>query len=150
MIEYEINGTVVQPRDIVRFSMPGNGLLRDKALVLNAALILQASADRFVNVPLPAGTLTNEGQEIGDVEAKAIVEGFDAAREAGATAFLQSMKFERTTLNAADLQLVESVAAMDTRVARVCNTPVSMVGASPSAVLMHSFTPTWARRSLSS
>ena len=132
VLEYNINGTVVQARDIIRFTMPGQGLLRDEAAVLAAALTLQRSADRYVNVPLPAGVLTNEGQEIGDEDAKKIVADFDTARESGSTAFLQSMTFERTAINAADLQLVESMAAMDTRLARACNVPVSTVGASPS------------------
>jgi phage portal protein BeeE len=42
------------------------------------------------------------------------------------------MRYERTALNAADLQLVEALAVMDTRLARAMNVPVSMVGASPT------------------
>ena len=104
----------------------------DGAPIILAGLTLLAAADRFANVPLPAGVLTNTGQEIGPDDAAAIVQDFDAARETGSTAFLQSMTYERTQLNAADLQLVESVAAMDTRLARLMNVPVSMVAASPT------------------
>jgi phage portal protein BeeE len=117
---------------VIRFGAAHNGILIDGAPIILAALQLQTSADRFANVPLPAGVLTNTGQEIGEDDAAAIVTAFDTARESGATAFLQSMTYERTQLNAADLQLVESVAAMDTRLARLLNVPVSMVAASPT------------------
>ena len=132
VIEYAVSGVTIPARDIIRFKVPGAGLLRDEAKILLAALTLQAAADRFVNVPLPAGVLTNTGQEIGDADALKIVQGFDSARETGATAFLQSMTYERTQLNAQDLALTEAVAAMDTRLARACNVPVVSVAASPS------------------
>jgi phage portal protein BeeE len=125
IIEYSIAG-------VIHFSMPSLGVLRDSAALLLDSLTLAAAASRFTSVPLPAGVLYNEGQEVGEDDAKAIVAGFDAAREAGETAFLQSMRYERTALNAADLQLVEALAVMDTRLARAMNVPVSMVGASPT------------------
>jgi hypothetical protein len=132
-IDYvSIGGVEVPPDDVIRFGAAHNGILIDGAPIILAALQLQTSADRFANVPLPAGVLTNTGQEIGEDDAAAIVTAFDTARESGATAFLQSMTYERTQLNAADLQLVESVAAMDTRLARLLNVPVSMVAASPT------------------
>ena len=130
--EISVSGSEIAPRDLIRIQFPSNGVLRDGAAIILSAIQLQAAADRFANVPLPAGVLTNTGQEIGEKDAKVIVEAFDSAREAGATAFLQSMSYERTQLNAADLQLVESMASMDTRLARMMNVPVSMVGASPS------------------
>lgn len=127
-----VGGGEVAPDDVIRIATPGNGILYDGAAIILAALELQRSADRFTNIPLPGGVLTNTGQEIGPTDAAAIVTEFDAARESGATAFLQSMTYERTQLNAADLQLVESMAAMDTRLARLINVPVSMVAASPT------------------
>jgi hypothetical protein len=132
IVEISVSGTAIPPSDLIRIQFPSNGVLRDGAAIILSAIQLQASADRFANVPLPAGVLTNTGQEIGTKDAKDIVDAFDAARETGATAFLQSMTFERTALNAADLQLVESMASMDTRLSRLMNVPVSMVGASPS------------------
>lgn len=130
--EITIGGVAVPPDDVIRFEVPHNGILIDGAPIILAALTLVAAADRFANVPLPAGVLTNTGQEVGPKDAAAIVADFDQAREAGATAFLQNATYERTQLNAADLQLVESVAAMDTRLSRLMNVPVSMVAASPT------------------
>lgn len=133
VVDYQVGGSTVQARDVIRFQVPGLGLLRDSALILLAALELERAAARSSNIPIPAGVLTNDsGQEIGDVEAKKIVEQFDAARESGATAYLQGMVYERTQINSADLQLVEALAASDTRLARACNVPVACVAASPS------------------
>jgi hypothetical protein len=132
VIEYSIAGIPVPPRDVIRFSMPGLGVLRESAALLVDSLTLAAAASRHTTVALPAGVLYNEGQEIGPADAAVIVKDFDAARLEGQTAFLQSMRYERTALNAADLQLVEALAVMDTRLARAMNVPVSIVGASPT------------------
>ena len=132
VIEYTVGGVVVSPRDIIHFAMPGFGVLRESASVILDAITVQAAASRFTTVPLPAGVLTNTGMEVGPKDAGKIVADFDAARLRGETAFLQSMTYDRTSFNAADLQLVEALAAMDTRLARVMNVPVSVVAASPS------------------
>jgi phage portal protein BeeE len=132
VLEYSISGVPIPPRDVIHFSMPGWGVLRDSAALLIDSLTLAAAATRHTTVALPAGVLYNEGQEIGPKDAAQIVSDFDAAREGGATAFLQSMKYERTALNAADLQLTEALAVMDSRLARAMNVPVSIVGASPT------------------
>jgi hypothetical protein len=130
--EYLVGGVSVSPEDVLRFWMPGLGVLRDSAGVLLDALTLQAAATRSATIPVPPGVLYNEGAEVGDKDAKAIVEGFDAARVTGATAFLQSMRYERVATDAADLQLVEALASKDTELARVMNVPVASVGASPT------------------
>ena len=130
--EYAVGGVPVQPRDIIRFTMPGLGVLRDSAAVLLDALTLGAAASRHATIPLPAGVLTNTGQEVGGSDAKQIVAEFDAARLRGETAFLQSMTYERTAFSAADLMLIDALAAMDARLARVMNVPVALVSASPT------------------
>jgi hypothetical protein len=129
---YTVGGVAVLPAGMIRFKAPGRGILRDGARILLDALELQAAAQRFASVPLPAGVLTNTGQEIGDDDARTVVSEFDAARARGSTAFLQSMTYERTAFNSADLQLVEAQAVSDTRVARLMNTPIASVGASPT------------------
>ena len=127
-----IGSSTVAKEDLIRIGGPHDGILRERSAVILQALELQDSADRFATIPLPAGVLTNTGQEIGPDDAERIVAAFDAARTSGATAFLQSMTFERSQLDAADLQLVEAIAAMDTRLARIMNVPVASVAASPS------------------
>ena len=132
VIEYSISGVPVPPRDVIRFQMSSLGVLRESAGLLVDSLTLAAAATRHTTVALPAGVLYNEGQEVGVKEAADIVTAFDQARLDGQTAFLQSMRYERTALNAADLQLTEALAVMDARLARAMNVPVSIVGASPT------------------
>jgi hypothetical protein len=132
IIEYQVGGVVIPPPDVIRFQMPGLGVLRESAGVLLDALTLSAAATRSASVPIPPGILTNEGAEVGDKDARQIVSDFDTARTTGATAFLQSMKYERVATNSADLQLVEAMAAKDAELARVMNVPVSTVGTSPT------------------
>jgi len=132
IIEYQIGGTDVPARDIVHFSMPGLGVLRESAQLLVDAITLAAAASRYTSVALPAGVLYNEGQEIGQKDAEDIVTQFDQMRQEGRTAWLQGLKYERTQLDAGDLQLVEAMAVMDTRLSRAMNVPVSIVGASPT------------------
>jgi hypothetical protein len=132
ILAIRVGGSDINQDDLIRFQMPHHGVLRDGASLILQSLTLTAAAQKFATVALPAGVLTNTGQEIGPKDAADIVEAFDAARESGATAFLQSMTYERTQLNSADLQLVEALAAMDTRLARLMNVPVAMIAASPS------------------
>ena len=129
---YSVGGDPVPAADMIRFKRRGAGILRDYSALLLAAIQLTQAAARHATVPLPAGVLTNTGQEIGDTDARNLVAAFDQARLDGSTAFLQSMTYERTALNAADLQMVEGLAAMDARLARILNVPVASVGTSPT------------------
>lgn len=132
VLDYQIAGVPIPARDVIRFGMPSLGVLRDSAALLIDSLNLAAAATRYTTIPLPAGVLYNEGQEVGPKDAADIVSNFDAARERGETAFLQSMRYERTAFNSADLQLVDALAVMDARLARAMNVPVASVGASPT------------------
>lgn len=129
---YQVAGVEQSANDLIHFRMPGLGVLRDSASLIVDALELHAAASRHTSVAVPAGVLTNTGQEIGGEDAKQIVAEFDAARLQGSTAFLQQLEYQRVALNAADLQLVDALATCDTRLARAMNVPVSIVGASPT------------------
>lgn len=118
--------------DLIRFDSPLPGILGMGGTTLAAALELEAAARRLAGVELPAGTLTNEGAELGEDEAQDVVATFQAARRENGIAFLQGVKYQREALSPADLQLVEARADAATNVARLWNVPVTMIGASPS------------------
>lgn len=122
----------VPPADVIRFDSPIPGILDIGGRTLAAALELENAARRLSSVELPAGTLKNEGTELGEEEAAEIVESFQAARRESGIAFLQGVAYEREQLSAADLQLIEARANVATDVARLFNVPVAMIGASPS------------------
>ena len=93
---------------------------------------LEDAARRLAAVELPAGTLKNEGTELGPDEAHEIVAKFQESRRSNGVAFLQGVSYNREALSAADLQLIEARANVATDVARLFNVPVAMIGASPS------------------
>jgi len=122
----------VAPRFVIRFDSPQPGVLITGARTIAAAVAIEDAARRFADVDLPAGVLQNEGTELGDDEASALVQEFQTARQANAIAFLQGITYERTDISAHDLQLVEARALAATECTRLFNVPVAMVGASPS------------------
>lgn len=117
---------------MIRFDSPIPGILDVAGRTLAAALELEAAARRLSGVELPAGVLHNDGAEVGQDEAEAIVGSFETTRREHGVAFLQGMTYSRESLSAADLQLIEARANVATDVARLWNVPVAMVGASPS------------------
>jgi phage portal protein BeeE len=131
---YDIAGVdgVVAVADVIRFDSPIPGVLIYGARTLAAAIELELAARRLAAVELPAGTLTNEGAELSDDEARTVVADFQAARRDSGIAWLQGVRYTREELSPADLQLVEARANVATDVARLFNVPVAMIGASPS------------------
>ena len=134
LVGYRIAGLdgVIAPEDVIRFDSPLPGVLDVAGRTFAAALELDMAARRLAAVELPAGTLTNEGAELSDEEAREVVAGFQASRRENGIAFLQGVSYSRESLSAADLQLVEARANTATDIARVFNVPVAMIGASPS------------------
>lgn len=134
LMAYRIAGEteLVAPSEIIRFDSPMPALLDVGARTLAVAIELEAAARRFASVELPAGTLKNEGTEVGQAEAAEIVSSFQTARRDNGIAFLQGVTYSREDLSPADLQLIEARANSATDIARLFNVPVAMVGASPS------------------
>jgi len=134
LLAYRVAGEreLVALSDMIRFDSPLPGVLDVGGRTLQIAIELELAARRFAGVELPAGTLKNEGTEVGEAEAAAIVAGFQAARRQNGIAFLQGVAYSREDLSPADLQLVEARANAATDVARLFGVPVAMVSASPS------------------
>ena len=134
LVDYTVAGVDgrVAVEDLIRFDSPLPSVLDVGGLTLSAALELEAAARRLASVEIPAGTLTNEAQEISPDEAAALIATFQAQRRENGVAFLQGMSYSRENLSPADLQLIEARANVATDVARLFNVPVSMIGASPS------------------
>ena len=131
---YRVEGLdgVVPPEYVIRFDSPLPGVLAFGARTIAGALAIENAARRFAEIELPAGVLQNEGTELGPDEAQELVDGFQASRQANTIAFLQSVTYERTDINAEDMQLIEARALAATECARLFNVPVAMVSASPS------------------
>ena len=129
---YVVGGVSVDPRFVIAFDAGHEGVLRYGLAALGAAYALEAAARRLSDVQLPAGVLENQGHEISEADARALVAGFQEARRENGVAFLQGIKYTREQLNAADLQLIEARANAATEVCRLFNVPVQLAAASPS------------------
>lgn len=131
---YRVDGVdgVIPPAQIIRFDSPLPGVLAFGGRAISTANAIEAAARRFADVELPAGVLTNEGTEVSPEEAADYVADFEVARRTNTIAFLQNARFERTSLSADDLQLIQARDRSDTEIARLFNVPVAMVSASPS------------------
>lgn len=131
---YRIDGIrgLVSPENVIRFDSPLPPVLVKGATAIANALALEARAARLAEVELPAGVITNEGAELNEDEAQTLIDSFEAARREHTVAFLQNASYERTELNAEDLELVAARANAATEMARLHNVPVAMASASPS------------------
>jgi len=131
---YRIAGVegVIAPDDVIRFDGCEPAILETGARTLAAGLELEEAARRLASVELPAGVLKNEGSELGEEEAREVVETFNENRRTYGVAFLQGIDYSRETLSPADLQLIDARHNVSTEVARLFGVPVAMIGASPS------------------
>jgi phage portal protein BeeE len=123
---------LVAIEDVLRFDSPLPGVLATGGRTLASALELEAAARRLAAVELPAGVLANQGTELSPDEAEDLVARFQSNRQTYGIAFVQGVTYSRENLSPADLQLVEARGNAATDVARLCNVPVAMIGASPS------------------
>lgn len=134
LLAYRVAGIddLVSVSEMIRFDSPLPGVLDVGGRTLQIAIELELAARRFAGVELPAGTLKNEGTELGKAEAAEVVADFMQARRESGIAFLQGVAYSREDLSPADLQLIEARGNAATDVARLFGVPVAMVGASPS------------------
>jgi phage portal protein BeeE len=123
---------IVPVADVIRFDSPLPGVLQTGGRTLASALELEAAARRLAAVELPAGVLDNQGTELSDLEAEELVARFQGMRQTYGIAFTQGVTYSRENLSPADLQLIEARSNAATDVARLFNTSVAMISASPS------------------
>jgi phage portal protein BeeE len=129
---YVVGGARVDPAFILPFDAGHEGILRYGANALAAAYALEVAARRMADVELPAGVLENQGHEMSQADAEALVAGFQAARRSSGVAFLQGVKYSREALDPSDMQLVDARAMAATEICRLFSMPVQLAAASPS------------------
>jgi hypothetical protein len=127
-----INGADVDPRDIIEFLSPIEGLLANGHRALSIAVALDDAADRFAGTEVPAGVLEEQpgGEDMSADELTAIAEQFSAARRANTTAATNKyLKYVPTAVDASAMQLVEGRTYQALELARLANVPPYLVGA---------------------
>jgi Phage portal protein len=127
-----VNGEGVDPRDVVEFLSPIEGLLANGWRGISIALQLDEAADRFAATELPTGVL--EEQEGGeDLTAEELAEEaakFTEARRLNTTASVNKyLRYREINANPDAMQLVQSRSYQALELARLGNVPPYLVGA---------------------
>ena len=122
----------VAERDLVEFLSPIEAMLSNGWRTISIALQLDAAADRFAAVEIPAGVLEEqEGSE--DMTAEELSDQalmFSTARHTNTTAALNKyLRYREINVNADSMQLVESRSFQALEAARLANVPPYLVGA---------------------
>ena len=122
----------VAERDIVEFLSPIEAMLSNGWRTISIALQLDAAADRFASVEIPAGVLEeqdgSEDMTADELHEQALM--FSAARHTNTTAAVNKyLRYREINVNADSMQLVESRGYQALEAARLANVPPYLVGA---------------------
>jgi hypothetical protein len=124
-------GTEYRRSDVIRFASPTPGLLHTGRGALRTAYLLEIAAQRNAEDPVPQGYLRNTGPvDIDDDEIDDMLDGWKAARQKRATAYLNAnMEYATVAFNPEQLQLVASREQAASEIARLMNLPPRYVNA---------------------
>lgn len=130
------NGLDLDPRDVVQFLSPVQGLLTQGARSIRTARNLDESAERFAKNQIPSGVLRQtDGEPMSSQELADMAASFAEAREANAIAALnQFVTFEPQYVDPSKMQSVESREHQALEMARLANIPPYLVGISASGM----------------
>lgn len=123
----------VDPRDVVEFLAPDDGMLSKGWRAISIALQLDSAADRFAATEVPAGVLEEQdlGQE--DMSGDELSEQalrFATARQMNTTAATNRyFKYREIPYDASKMQLVEARTYQALELARLGDVPPYLVGA---------------------
>jgi hypothetical protein len=129
------NGGQLDPKDVVQFLSPAQGLIYAAPGAIETALKLEAARNRNASSAIPAGILKQKGgeplsaQELADLSA-----AFNAARASNQTAALNEYLDYQETLTSPDkMLLIESSQYQALEAARLANVPPYLVGVATGA-----------------
>ena len=129
------NGGQLDPKDLVQFLSPAQGLIYAAPGAIDTALRLEAARQRNATSAIPAGILKQTGgeplsaQELADLAAS-----FNAARATNQTAALNEYLNYQETLTSPDkMLLIESSQYQSLECARLANVPPYLVGVATGA-----------------
>lgn len=122
----------VAERDIVEFLSPLDGVLSTGWRTISTAMQLDAAADRFASVEIPAGILEeqdgSEDMTSEELQEQALM--FSAARHTNTTAALNKyLRYREVNVDASAMQLVDGRSYQALECARVGNVPPYLIGA---------------------
>ena len=129
------NGGQLDPKDLVQFLSPAQGLIYAAPGAVETALKLEAARNRNASSAIPAGVLRQKGgeplsaQELADLAA-----AFNAARATNQTAALNEfLDYQETATSPDKMLLIESSQYQALEAARLANVPPYLVGVATGA-----------------
>ena len=133
--EVYFNGGMLDPKDLVQFLSPAQGLIYAAPNAIETALKLEAARNRNASSAIPAGILKQTGgeplsaQELADLAAS-----FNAARATNQTAALNEyLNYQETMTSPDKMLLIESSQYQSLECARLANVPPYLVGVATGA-----------------
>jgi phage portal protein BeeE len=128
--EVFFNGGAIDPKDLVQFISPTQGVIYSSEQAILTALKIEDSRYRNALTAIPSGILRQVGgeplsaQELADLSA-----AFNAARAANQTAALNEfLTYEPTTATPDKMLLIESAQFSALQMAQICNIPPYLLG----------------------
>ena len=126
--QYYINGDAVPMSglgSLVTFQSLGDeGVLIRGGRTIRAAVDLEKATSVAVATPMATGIIKNNGADISDAEALAILNSFERSRKNRSTAYMTStLDYQTTQFSPKDMTYNESAQFMSTQIARMMNVP---------------------------
>jgi hypothetical protein len=133
--EVYFNGAMLDPKDLVQFISPVQGIIYQGEQTIATALKVEDSRYRNAASAIPSGILRQTGgeplsaQELADLAA-----AFNAARATNQTAALNEfLSYEPTSATPDKMLLIESANYSALDISRLCNCPPYLLGVSTGA-----------------
>jgi hypothetical protein len=126
------NGGGLDPKDVVQFLSPIQGIIYMSETAVATALKLEAARYRNSSSAIPAGILRQTGGEpLSAQELSDLAAAFNAARETNQTAALNEfVSYTETATSPDKMLLIDSAEFQAMEMARLCNIPPYLAGVS--------------------
>ena len=133
IMSYQIDGSYVDPNNLVVFAGDGEGLLNRAGRTIKAAVALERSAMNFANEPIPQMVLKSNGTSLPADRVAKLLSSWRTARANKSTAFLNAdVTLETLGYDPKSIQLNEARNYVALELARACGLPAYFVDAQQS------------------
>jgi HK97 family phage portal protein len=124
IVSYSIDGSYVDPANLVVFNGMQEGLLNRAGRTIKAAAALERAAMNFANEPIPQMVLKSNGTSLPADRVAKLLSAWKNARQSKATAFLNAdVSMEAVGYDPKNLQLNEARNYVALELSRACGLP---------------------------
>lgn len=136
-----LDGKPINPRDIIAFQGPDEGLLRHAARTLRTCLLLEEATRRAASADIPVGLFEDELGALLATEVETFLASWESARKARSTGYVpKGLKYTNPQADPEKLQLKDARAFQAAEVARQMNLPAYAINAPTNDALTYSTT----------